>query len=443
MSWRSGDPPTAPQPYGHTLSTPDAARFRRGFIWTVGVLGVLCATFAVLGYAQPPKLTGAAFDAASSVARADAQLRITANQALAPLRESDVTVTPAAAFSTSIEAGMITVGFDQPLRYGTDYKVVVTARALQSGVPAEFTRSIRTPAPPLFYLDRAGSEDRIIRTNLAGTTSEVLFKASSITDYVIAGSLVVAVTDTPDGTSDITLISTVDGATEALRTPVPGVVDQLDGSAASTRVGFRLTGKGTQGVLMLADLGRGRQAVPVAGPTGSPLAAIRWAFVHDGLELVAENPAGDIVISDVITRHAQLLAQRAQLDDIATDGQSVRALVAGGEQTFQLNGAFTTITAAGGRPGAGGAFVRTSPRQALRTSTLDAEGPTLRADGHAIYTAAAGEEIIELSATPNDQYAVVEVAPVGRASERGAGRTVLVDVAGGGASDVPGVMLRW
>ena len=82
-------------------TSSDERGFRRALALTVGILVALCAVFLTLGYLQGPKLSSAQVDPRGVVEQSGQQVRLFANQAVAQVAPSQVTVAPAVDFTVA------------------------------------------------------------------------------------------------------------------------------------------------------------------------------------------------------------------------------------------------------------------------------------------------------------------------------------------------------
>jgi len=290
------------------------------------VLALLCALFAVLGYVQGPKLASAQIDSGQAVVRAGEQLRLFANQPLAPVTEDDVTITPAVDFSVSVSGAIIAVQFEAPLHYDADYEVTVsgvTSRYNDQGATLRY--SFSTGSSPLYYLDRGEQVDEIVRTTASSNERDVVYSAPGIQGFAVLAGAVAVATDQPGGGSALGLVSLDDGGVEPLPLPGPGTVEQLHASDSAAVLGFVFTSAPDTGgvldsTLVTLDLDAGREAVPVAGLDGTALQVSRWAFLPGGASLVAYARDSSVLLVDTASAAATPLGTFTKFDSVSTDG---------------------------------------------------------------------------------------------------------------------------
>jgi hypothetical protein len=78
----------------------DAASFRRSLTATITLLAIVVAGLAAVNYLQGPRLSSALVDAAGVVKQGGQQLRLFLNEPVARVRAAQVSVVPAAPFSS-------------------------------------------------------------------------------------------------------------------------------------------------------------------------------------------------------------------------------------------------------------------------------------------------------------------------------------------------------
>jgi hypothetical protein len=287
------------------------------------VLALLCGGFAVLGYVQGPKLSSAQVDTDQVTTRSGQQLRLFANQPLAEVKATDVTITPAAEFSVTTSGAIVAVEFEQPLFYAADYVVTVDGVRSQfddqaSTLKYEFT----TGSPPLYYLDRGETTDEIVRTGVKGNERTVVYSAPRIQEFVLLGTTAAVSTDAEDGTSALSLVSFEDGGVEPINLPAPGVIENLHAADDGVTIGFTLsTADGTYAdTLMTLNFESGRDILPVKALDGSPLAVANWFFIPGGVTLAAQNRADEgVLLVDTSTGDVTPLGTFTSLESLSTD----------------------------------------------------------------------------------------------------------------------------
>jgi hypothetical protein len=287
------------------------------------VLALLCAGFAVLGYAQGPKLSSAQIDIDQVTTRSGQQLRLFANQPLAEVKAADVTITPAAEFSVTTSGAIVAVEFEQPLFYAADYVVTVEGvRSKFDDQASTLKYEFTTGSPPLYYLDRGETTDEIVRTEVKGNERSVVYSAPRIQEFVLLGATAAVSTDAGDGTSALSLVSFEDGGVEPINLPAPGVIENLHAADDGVTIGFTLsTADGTYAdTLMTLNFESGRDILPVKALDGSPLAVANWFFIPGGVTLAAQNRADEgVLLVDTSTGGVTPLGTFTSLESLSTD----------------------------------------------------------------------------------------------------------------------------
>jgi len=188
----------------------DAGRpFRRRFLGVVTALAVLVAAFVGITFSQGPKLSSAQLDATGVVTRPGQQLRLFANQNVAPVARSQIAITPAAPISVSSAGEVIAVQFTQPLSYATDYRVTVShVASAADGVSSTLSYRFRTASPPLYFLRRSGDAgpDEIVRTGIRSPTLAVAYSAQHISDFVVFAHAIAVATLDSKGDSALAIV---------------------------------------------------------------------------------------------------------------------------------------------------------------------------------------------------------------------------------------------
>ena len=246
--------------------------FRRTFGWTVAALLVLCGVFLALGYLQGPKLSSAQVDADAVVTSTDQTLRLFVNQSIAPVDSAAVSVEPAAEATASSDGDLVSVQFEQPLDYNTDYTVTVEGVVSPSGGPeTTLSYSFTTGEPELYYLDRGVPNDEIIRTGMSSQERSVVFAGEGIQEFVPVGDVVAFATAAADRTGTLMLANPDTGVSEQVLLPEVGEVADLDATRSGALLGFTISSDDPGPIaaishtLYTVDLDRGRDVVAVTG----------------------------------------------------------------------------------------------------------------------------------------------------------------------------------
>jgi hypothetical protein len=425
------DPASAPHNTATDRASASSIRFRRTLAFTVAVLLVLVAVFAVLGYTQGPKLSSGQVNTGLVVEQRGQQLRLFVNQAVASVSANQVTVTPAADVSVSSSGDVIAVQFDEPLSYNTTYSVEVSGVtsvyvAQQSTLRYEFT----TASPDLYYLDRGEESDRIIRTGLATTERDVAFEATGIEDYAVFDNALAVTTAAPDGGSALSLIDS-EGNEENIRLPGVGVIEQLQSSSTTGMLGFVFTGAETAGgtvynrTLFTVDLDSDRTLVPVSGLDGLALEVAGWSFIPTSPDLLVYAADQSLLrVAPGETSTVLPLGQFSDFQSISADGATAVVTDPFGAVALTLaDGAIERLDPSpleGEVPFAGETAVVPGEGWVQQVADVDVVTGRFKSamvfdDGESariIYRTLRDEgSLVGFSLSPNDQYAIVETVP--------------------------------
>ena len=306
------------------------ASFRSTFTATVVILSVLCLVFLAIGFFQGPKLSEAQVDPALAIAQSGQQLRLFANQQVAAVEPDDVTITPAVPFTVTTSGDLIAVQFESRLHYDTEYTVSVGGvTSASGGTAATLEYTFSTGSQPILVLARGidDAQDEIVSVPISGGDRTVLYSAPDIQSFVSLGQSVVVVTAMDDGTSEIALVSLVDGTAERLTLPEPGTIGDLERLPATSIVGFTFTSVGTEtarafdDTLFTIDLESSRALEPVVGLDGAPLAVLAWRPMPQGATLIAQLRDQSVFLTTPGDAAATLpLGSYTSLGRISSDG---------------------------------------------------------------------------------------------------------------------------
>jgi hypothetical protein len=317
---------------------PDTRRFTRGIVAIVVVLAVLCAGFLVLDYLHGPKLSSATVDTRQVVSQANQQLRMFADQNLAAVRRSQVTITPAASFTVRSSGQQIAVQFTERLEYSQRYTVTVKrATSIYQDQPATLSYAFTTDAGRLYYLHRAdpaaasGDLDTISSTGLRGSAERVVYTGKRIQAFVAFPAVLAVVSIQDDGTDALSLVSLDDPSKiEQLVLPGPGTITKLQASPDAGVLGFVFTSAGSSADpayssdLMTVDLTAQHTVTPVLGLDGLPLSVLDWAYLSGGTSIVAQGADQSVLLLDPKTPKASTpLGVYSALGGSSPDGKSV------------------------------------------------------------------------------------------------------------------------
>ena len=304
--------------------------FRRTFGWTVAALLVLCGVFLALGYLQGPKLSSAQVDADAVVTSTDQTLRLFVNQSIAPVDSAAVSVEPAAEATASSDGDLVSVQFEQPLDYNTDYTVTVEGVVSPSGGPeTTLSYSFTTGEPELYYLDRGVPNDEIIRTGMSSQERSVVFAGEGIQEFVPVGDVVAFTTAAADRTGTLMLANPDTGVSEQVLLPEVGEVADLDATRSGALLGFTISSDDPGPIaaishtLYTVDLDRGRDVVAVTGLDGEPMRVVGWQFVPGSTTIVAITTESTLVRVDTTTGLVVPLGGYFEFDRVSADGSRV------------------------------------------------------------------------------------------------------------------------
>ncbi|MGV8857417.1 Ig-like domain-containing protein [Rhodoglobus sp.] len=408
-----------------------AQAFRKAFAWTIGVLVALCGVFLALGYLQGPKLSNAQLDTDAVVASSDQTLRLFLNQAIAAIDAGAVTVEPAAAVSVSSEADLISVKFEQPLQYGTQYTVTVDGVVSPSGGSASaIDYSFTTGEAELYYLDRGVPVDEIVRTGLSGSERTVLFAGEGIQEFTPVGDLVAFTTASADRLGALHLVNPESGITEQLLLPEVGEVADLDASRAGATLGFTISSddpgpiETVSHTLYTVDLDRGRDVVAISDLDGDPMRVTGWQFIPGTANIVALTTESTVVRVDTASGEVVPLGQFFEFGRVSADGSHVVVGDARGSASLLLtDGSERRLLASpvdGKQPFLGDADANAADDLVAKMVLVGEDGHTFSSilaydDGAAsrilFQTVEDRGAILDFRVSPNGQFVAVEVQP--------------------------------
>jgi len=313
-------------------------RFWRGIVATVVALALLCGTLIALTSAQGPKLSSASIDTTQVVSQTDQQLRLFANQNLARVTASNVSVSPAAAFTVRSQGQIIAVQFSERLDYGTRYTVQVSDVTSQyQDVRSVLNFAFTTSPASLYYLDRAdpkvagGGMDSIIRTGLRGSARTVMYTARHIQEFTVFPAVLAVVSLNDDHTDALSLVSLANSAQiERLVLPGGGTIKKLHSEPDVGVLGFVFTSAGSSSApafssdLMTVDLTALHTVTPVLGLNGKPLSVLDWLFLSGTTSIVAQAYDQSVLLIDPKKPSASTpLGVYAGLEGGSPDGKEI------------------------------------------------------------------------------------------------------------------------
>ncbi len=287
-------------------------RFSRTFWMLVATLSVVSAVFLVLGSLQGPKLSSAIVDPQRVTEQPGQQLRLFANQPLGEVTAEQVSVSPAAEVSVSVQDDLLIVQFEQRLRYGTEYTVeIVDVPATSREATATFTHRFTTAQGEVLYLDRGESQDEVLRAPLDGTgRGEVVHAAPGIQHIAPIENVLVVARDAPGGTSVLEAVSS-DGGVQQLRLPEGVRVDKLIVPPVGTLLGLVISSVGTppEGApeqdpltraLAVIDLGADGPTTIVRALDGTAVTARVAQFLPDGATMIVHTVEQEVLRVELV-----------------------------------------------------------------------------------------------------------------------------------------------
>jgi len=415
------------RPSADDAARPSNRRFVRTILAVVGVLVLVVAGLGVVSLLQGPRISQVQVDAAEAIQVSGSRVMLTANQSLAQIDESQVTVEPAVPFTVDAAGRSIGIRFTVPLDDATKYTVSVAGVTGQGGGPsADLQTAFTTPAAEIFLLNRSDEDDKIFRADLSGDGIPV-FAHPRINDYrATASKLVVAVED--DDGSRILVMDRDGENIDELTLPGDGYVSSVQVSDRGGLVGYTYSDReisedsGRASVLVTQPLsGAGEPHVMEVG--GEEASVAEWQFVPDSAAVLFIDFASTLSLDDRSgDAGAQNMGSAMRLLGVSrgtytalierVDRSIVELNLADGEETPLAAsspdfGRATTIT-----PFPGGTLRHVVARDANGLPTgqsiirVDDEGaaePLLEIES--------GNAILQACPSPSGQYAAVTVAP--------------------------------
>lgn len=411
---------------------PASARDRRFLLALGAVLGILVLVGAGLGavsLTQGPRITGVQVNPTEAIETSGSRVILTANQSLAAIDESQVTVEPAVPFTLDAAGRGIGIRFTVPLDDDTDYTVSIADAVGAGGGPAAtLTTSFSTPASSIFLLRRdVEGKDTIFRTDLSGEEAVPVFTADSINDFRATSSQLVVSLEEEEGSKLLVMDRKGENQREL---PLPGVgyVGAIQVSDRGGLVGYSYSDKelsdteGRASVLVTQSLSGDDE--PVVTEVGDKEANIFvWQFVPDTAAVLFIDFDGALSLVDRSTDDGvQSLGLATTIQGISRgtytaiverlDGSVVELNLADGtevplEASDPDYGTATTIT-----PFPGGTLRHVVARAADGMPTGQAV-VRVDDDGKAtpLVEVDSTDSILQACASPSGQYAAVVIAP--------------------------------
>ena len=294
-------------------------RYHRG-VWLVAIIALVATVAGLVIYAlQGPRLRGAAVDVVRAVQFPGSVLQLESDRPLQALSPDQVVVEPAAPVSVDVSGSIVSVVFEQALRYSTEYTVRIEDVAGEArGIAGDWDYRFTTPQATVHYLDRGepGEPDRIMRVGTAGGVAEEVYSAPGIGSFAVIGSALMVASDTETGQSRLDIVEPVGNDLQRLVLPENTVIDTLFAPAAGTRVLFTLSSLEPGGpydrTLMLADAAGSARPEPLLGLDGSELRVTKAAIVPGSSRVVAWVDEVRVVSIDLDTGLVLPVTEEAQ-----------------------------------------------------------------------------------------------------------------------------------
>lgn len=447
-------------PDGH-LSSPGAdtapttatkeKRFRRALLGTLLTLAVLVTALGFIGASQGPRLTAAEVDTARSVQMAGQSLRIELNQSVKSVDTTAVTVSPAAPVSVSHDGSTITVTFEQPLKYASDYTVTLAGvLGAFTPTPSTITHSFRTADAFAYSLQRRSHEgelDAVLRRPLGETgEQQIVFRAPRIKTFAQHDGAIVAVTINDDNTNSVYIALPGVEAPQEIAFPTVGSVRALAASPTNPLLGFVVTSAIVNGermfenALFTLDLSGAVESgvAVVQAVDGSPISVMDWAFVPGAMSIVVQDYDQTLFLVDLagispiapVGRHAELRGfipgtttlvvadpDRGSLIDLETGTTTAIELTPSDLAAERYLGKVAML-------GADGEYLLelSSPATDAQSFATDSALILVGSDESTeLYAPPLGSRILRYCVSPNGQFAAIETVGESSTPDRYAG----------------------
>ena len=301
--------------------------YRRAIAITLAALLLLCSGLFAIGAAQGPKLSNVQLDVARTSTQ---QVRLVANQSIAPITESQVKVSPAAPFTVDTTGNVIAIVFSIPLDYHARYTVTVSGvRSPARDTESTFETTFTTRDATVYYLDRGDDTDSIYVSGVTPAEHRLAYQANHIMEFTVVGKVLAVVTRDADGLDTLSLVQLDSTIVEELALPDDGWITQVQASDSALTLGFVLTSIGDDDyirTLFTIQLASGRELVPTLDLQGQPLHVVGWQFRPGTESLVVIDSTGALAVIDPAAPEAQLpLGDYLGLSHISQDGTTVTA----------------------------------------------------------------------------------------------------------------------
>ena len=404
---------------------------RRFVLTLVAVLGVLVLVgtgLGILSLLQGPRVTNVQSDPAQAIESSGSRVILTANQSLAAIDPSQVTVEPAAPFTVDASGRSVGIRFTVPLDDDTEYTIRVSDVVGVGGGPkTDLTATLSTPAASFFLLRRdVEGEDKIFRTDLTGDGSAV-FSADKINDFRATSTQLVVAVEEKDGSK--LLVMNRDGSDpRELELPGAGYVGAVQVSERGGLVGYSYSDRelsdteGRASVLVTQSL-KGDDKPQIIEVAGVEASVFAWQFVPDSAAVLFIDFDGALSLVDRSSdAGVQSLGLAANIQGVSRgtytaiverlDGTVVELnLTDGSEVPLAASdpdyGTATTIT-----PFPGGTLRHVVARD---ENGIPSGQAIIRVDddgaAEPLVEVASTDSILQACASPSGQYAAVVIAP--------------------------------
>ncbi|MHC9044467.1 hypothetical protein ACYX8G_07795 [Microbacterium saperdae] len=405
---------------------------RRFVLTLVAVLGVLVLVgtgLGILSLLQGPRVTNVQSDAAQAIESSGSRVILTANQSLAAIDASQVTVEPAAPFTVDASGRSVGIRFTVPLDDDTEYTIRVSDVVGVGGGPkTELSTTFTTPPASIFLLRRdVDGDDKIFRTDLTGEKAVPVFSADKINDFRATSTQLVVAVEEKEGST--LLVMNRDGS-EPRELELPGVgnVRAVQVSERGGLVGYSYSDRelsdteGRASVLVTQSL-QGDDEPQVIEVADKEASVFAWQFVPDSAAVLFIDFDGALSLVDRSSdAGVQSLGLAANIQGVSRgtytaiverlDGTVVELnLTDGSEVPLAASdpdyGTATTIT-----PFPGGTLRHVVARD---ENGIPSGQAIIRVDddgtAEPLVEVASTDSILQACASPSGQYAAVVIAP--------------------------------
>lgn len=434
------------------------AAFRSRVVALLAVLAVACAGLALAASARGPIARDAVVDPAALVAGPGGTVQFSA---AAPLDAGfgELEIEPAARADAQVVGSSIVVRFATALDPATRYSVAVSGvRSAAGGPEGTFETTFSTPSWSLDWLRPGadGADDAVVRTELPSGEEMVLATAPDIRDFALLDGAAVVVAEDDDGTSALRVHELGGVATEELRLPASGVVEEVGVVGTVVLATFTDADPASFDVdrtLLRVDLAGDHVVREVLGLDGEPIAVSGWFPVPGTPDVVIAARDGSVVrYTPSADAPPTPLAQLSPVYGVSPDGSAVVAADAFGPVSLDLaSGEVSRIAPTpvdGAEPFLGEVVLLPDGRRLAKAVVSDESGfrsVVLLDDGEEARILDAvpeGSAVATLAASPSGRYAVLVLDESGAGGEV-SGPILVVDLdAGEAAARLPGLEPR-